>query len=306
MKLISQIINDLVDDQKSLNTALLKTKVLASRIQNVELLDWVNSELSGYKIVEDLPEYRKNIFNDLKGSFLNGRMKYTNTQIPTAGLDEDFEKKLRSTEFMDSITGLEKLINFEKSSTLTSPVRAEMAALIEDNWQNMGNPYLQIISVYRVISKNSILEIISNVRNKLLDFILEIDGKFGDITEITDLRMKKEEVSSIVNNTIIHGDGNVLNTGEKAHIKNLPKIKKIPKEQLTEELKKVGVEDEDIIELTEIIDTEPPDMQNQKFGISVNKWIGKMINKAVDGSWNVGIGTAGSILAEVIQRYYGM
>lgn len=306
MELVSQIINDLVDDQKSLNSALLKTKVLASRIQNAELMVWVNNELSGYKNFEDLPEYRKNIFNDLKGSFLNGRMKYSNTQIPTAGLDEDFEKKLRSTEFMDSITALEKLIKSEKSSTLTSAIRAEIAALIEDNWQNMGNPYLQIVSVYRVISKNSIVEVISNVRNKLLDFMLEIDGKFGDITEITDLRMKKEEVSSIVNNTIIHGDGNVLNTGEKAHIKNLPRIKKISKEQLAGELKKIGIVQEDIIELTEIIDSELPDIQNQKFGINVNKWIGKMINKAVDGSWNVSIGAAGSLLAEIIQKYYGM
>ena len=46
MELVSQIINDLVDDQKSLNSALLKTKVLASRIQNVELLYWVNNSES--------------------------------------------------------------------------------------------------------------------------------------------------------------------------------------------------------------------------------------------------------------------
>ncbi|MEZ7500823.1 hypothetical protein QO200_19100 [Flavobacterium sp. Arc3] len=306
MELVSQIINDLVDDQKSLNSALLKTKVLASRIQNVELLDWVNGELSGYKNYADLPIYRKNIFNDLKGSYMNGSMKYTNIQIPTAGLDKEFEDRLRSIEFMDSITGLEKLINSEKSSTLTSPIRAEITALIEENFQNMGNPYLQVISVYRVISKNSIVEIINNVRNKLLDFMLEIDGKFGDITEIKDLRMKKEEVSSIVNNMIINGDGNVLNNGDKAHIKNLPKIKKITKEQLSKELKKIGLETEDIDELTEIIDDEIPDITSNKFGLNVNKWIGKMINKAVDGSWNVSIGAAGSLLAEVIKKYYGM
>ncbi|MCP1994382.1 hypothetical protein [Flavobacterium sp. HSC-61S13] len=306
MELVSQIINDLVDDQKSLNSALLKTKVLASRIQNVELLDWVNSELSGYKNYADLPIYRKNIFNDLKGIYINGSMKYSNIQIPTAGLDKEFENSLRSIEFMESINGLEKLIKSEESSTLTSPIRAETTALIEENFQNMGNPYLRVISVYRVISKNSIIEIVNNVRNKLLDFMLEIDSKFGDITEIKDLRMKKEEVSSIVNHIIINGDGNVLNSGDKAQIKNSPKIKKMTKEQLSTELKKVGLETEDINELAEIIDDEIPDIANNKFGLNVNKWIGKMRNKAVDGSWNVSIGAAGSILAEIVQKYYGM
>ncbi|WP_026451471.1 hypothetical protein [Aequorivita capsosiphonis] len=306
MELVQQIINDLIDDEKSLNSALLKTKVLASRIQNSELLTWVNSELSGYKKYEDLPDYRKNIFNDLKGNFLNGRMKYVNTQIPTVGLEEEFESQLRTSEFMMSISSLEKLIKSEKSSILTSPVRAEIAAIIEDNWQNMGNPYLQIISVYKEMSKNSIVEIINNVRNKLLDFMLAIDGKFGDLATISDLKMKKDEVKSIVNNTIIQGDGNVLNTGTKVQIKNSPKIKKNSKKDLTSELKKIGVEDEDIVELAEIIDAEEPDIDNNKFGVIVNKWIGKMIQKSIDGSWNVSIGAAGSILSEIIQKYYGM
>ena len=51
MELISQIINDLIDEEKSLNSALLKTKVLASRIQNQNLLDWINNELSGLSLI---------------------------------------------------------------------------------------------------------------------------------------------------------------------------------------------------------------------------------------------------------------
>ncbi|NLP59293.1 hypothetical protein, partial [Lutibacter sp. B1] len=36
MKLINDIINELVDTDKSINSPLLKTKVLASRLQNKE------------------------------------------------------------------------------------------------------------------------------------------------------------------------------------------------------------------------------------------------------------------------------
>lgn len=306
MELISQIINDLVDEEKSLNSALLKTKVLASRIQNQELLSWVNSELSGYKSSDKLPEYRREIQNELKGSFLNGNMKYTNTQIPTVGLDKAFEKKLRTTDFTESISSLENLVSKEKSSTLSGSIRAELSSIIEDNWQNMGNPYLQLISVYKSISKNSVIEIITNVRNKLLDFILELDGKYGDLTEIKDLKMKKEEVSSIVHNTIITGDGNVLNTGKNSKIVNSPNINKTSKEDLINHLKDIGLNEEDTSEIAEIIDSETPDFQNEKFGFKVNTWIAKMINKTIDGSWNVGIGAAGTLLAEAIKKYYGM
>ncbi|MBC5836191.1 hypothetical protein G6N05_14850 [Flavobacterium sp. F372] len=306
MELISQIINDLIDEEKSLNSALLKTKVLASRLQNQELLNWVNNELSGYKSTDKLPDYRREIQNDLKGSFLNGSMKYTNTQIPTIGLDKDFEKKLRFTDFIESISSLENLVSKEESSTLSGTIRAELSSLIEENWQNMGNPYLQLISVYKSMSKSSVIEIITNVRNKLLDFMLELDGKYGDLTEIKDLKMKKEEISSIVNNTIINGDGNVLNTGKNSKITNTSNINKGFKEDLINHLKDIGLSEEDTSEIIEIIDSETPDFQNEKFGVNVNTWIAKMISKTINGSWNVGIGAAGTLLAEAIKKYYGM
>ena len=56
MKLIGDIINELVDSDKSIASPLLKTKVLASRLKNNDLLTWVNSELSGY--INDVPNYR--------------------------------------------------------------------------------------------------------------------------------------------------------------------------------------------------------------------------------------------------------
>ena len=305
MELISQIINDLIDENKSLNSALLKTKVLASRIQNQELLNWVNNELSGYNN-GNLPDYRREIPNELKGNFINGNMKFTNTQIPTVGLDKNFEKKLRSNDFSESISSLESLVSKEESSTLSGAIRAELASIIEDNWQSMGNPYLQLISVYKSISKSSVIEIITNVRNKLLDFMLELDGKYGDLAEIKDLKMKKEEISSIVNNTIINGDGNVFNTGKNSKITNATNINKANKEDLVNHLKDIGLNEEDTSEIVNIIDSENPDFKNEKFGVKVNTWIAKMIGKTIDGSWNVGIGAAGTLLAEAIKKYYGM
>ena len=126
MDLISQIINELIDTKEnSLNSALLKTKVLASRIQNNELLNWTNSELSGYNSIDELPDYRKRIPNILIGDYINGNMQYRNSQIPTSGMDEEWEETLRYTNFSNSVTELENMFtNKEYASTFNSPIRA--------------------------------------------------------------------------------------------------------------------------------------------------------------------------------------
>lgn len=66
-----------------------------------------------------------------------------------------------------------------------------------------------------------------------------------------------------------------------------------------------GIEESDIAELIKIIDTEEPNKDKGTFGSQANLWIGKMMDKALDGSWQIGIGAAGNMLAEAIQSYYG-
>ena len=308
MELISQIINELIDSEKPLNGALLKTKVLASRIQNKELLNWVDKELSGYKSNDLLPDYRKNISTFLKGSFVNGNMKYSNQAIPTRGMGEEFHKSLTSVQFPDSISGLENLTNNDNSARLGIPLNAETIGIISENWREMGNPYLQILSANKIISKGAIIEIITKVRNILLDFMLKVDEQFGSLAEIESLKTKKDEISTIVSQTIINniGDGNILNTGDKTQIEADINIITSNKEVLKKQLLKIGIKEEDLTELIEIIDLEKPNIKSKAFSEKVNKWTSKMLNKALDRSWNIGIGNAGNLLEEAISNYYGI
>ena len=94
-------------------------------------------------------------------------------------------------------------------------------------------------------------------------------------------------------------------TGDKAKVDAKITINKGNKEELSEFLQKNGLSQKETAELVEIIDTEEPNTENKTFGANVNGWIGKMVSKALDGSWNVGVGAAGSLLAEAIGKYYG-
>lgn len=306
MKLINDIINELVDTEKSISSPILKTKVLASRLKNEELLNWVSNELKGYEKNEDLPQYR--IYSgNVTGTYINGTMQYNNQPVPTIGMNKEFEKALHSIYLNQSVSSLENLLSDNKSGTLERTFPAEITGLIQDNWRKIGNPYLQLVNCKVSVGIGAVTEVLSSVRNSLLDFMLKIDDEFGNITEIEELKTKSKEISTIMSQTIINtsGDGNVVNTGDKAKIEATINITKGNKDELVKHLKDIGISEEDTSELIQVIDSEEPDKEKKTFGKRVNEWTTKMLSKALDGSWNVGIGAAGSLLAEAIGKYYG-
>ena len=307
MKLINDIINELIDTDKSLSSPLLKTKVLASRLQNEILLHWVSNELKGYTKTEDLPEYRK-YHGNISGTYINGNLQYNDQPVPTFGLKMETAEMLSSMDFHQSISSLEMLKEENKSGLLEHTFPAELTGIIQENWRKMGNPYLQLINCKKSISANAVVEILAFVRNNLLDFMLKIDSEFGNISEIDELKTKKIEIATIMNQTIINntGDGNILNAGENVQITANIKIAKDSKIDLLKYLQDIGISKEDTSELIEIIDKEVPNFDNKTFGHKVNTWTQKMLGKALDGTWNIGIGAAGNFLAEAIKAYYGM
>ena len=134
---------------------------------------------------------------------------------------------------------------------------------------------------------------LSNMASRLEDFI----GK-------TQIKMNKEQkIGDISNNifgdntTIVLGDHNkveatIINPWDFNSLQNL--------------LERNNVQKEDIDELKTIIDTEKPDIKTARLGPKVSKWIGKMVQKCLDGTWAIGIGAAGKLLADAIKAYYGL
>ncbi|TCC98505.1 AbiTii domain-containing protein [Pedobacter hiemivivus] len=301
MKLISDIINELMDYEKAISGPLLKTKVLASRIGNNNLMAWVDGELSGYAEDAQLPDYRESK-GDPQGNYVNGHMQYSNSSIPIAHLKEDVAKGLTKIVMRDSISSIENLIG---KKGLKMSVNAQTKLYLEQTIQDLGNPYFQILNVHLQIPATFLTDILSNVRSKLLDFMLEIENEFGQETEIQELKSNTAVINNIMNNTInANGDGNVINTGNNANVSASINITKQNKEQLESILKENHVDQSDITELLTVIDEEQP--TEMGFGKKVNVWMHKMLAKSLDGSWQVGIGAGGTLLAEAIKKYYGL
>lgn len=297
-----------MDVQTSISSPLLKTKVLASRLKNEPLLNWASNELAGYVDVE-LPAYRQVVgIVECSGQIVEPLRRYemSNYQIPLKMLDQELISALENHNFYESISTLENMIVPHDMQAIYHPFSAEAMGYIQNKWSQDTGLHIAIYSLYRKVSRHSIVQLLSSVRNELLDFMLKIDDEFGNITKIEDLRLKNEQITYIMNNTInTTGDGNVINTGDNNTISNTVNISKGSKDDLIKYLESLGCSNDEAVELTDIIDTDNHDHVNKSFGANVNAWIVKMLSKTGETAAKIGIGASGGLIAGAIKSYLG-
>lgn len=303
MELLGTIVNELTNVGVSLTSPLLKTKVLATRLQNQDILEWVNNELNGYPDIKVVPKYRKTK-GEIAASYINGNWHATNQVLNLPEFDEVTTENLYTMHFVQSVQALESYQS-DGSNYIAEMLSGGQRTVME-RYLEASNPYFQLSKIYRRVPCNFVLEILSHIRNRLLEFMLQIESEYGTLSKIHELQPHNKEITKIMKTTIINsGDGAIINSGNENSIQAKVTVKKGDKDYLQRELMREKVTQEDINELLNVVDNEPPTSKGN-FGNGVNDWMKKMLGKAVDGSWQVSIGAAGNILAEALQRYYGL
>lgn len=302
MKLIEEIIEILSSDGGSLSDALIKTKVLLHKIGHKELVPWVNSELNGYPDRDSVPDYRV-LPAEVLVNASNGAYRVTSHHIPIGHLSEEQRTSIETARMDQSLAVLEKYAE-KDSGHLRAHIPMESYGLLG---KNLGNHY-QIESAWSEISRDSVFQILVQVRSRLLDFVLELNDQFP--SELDDAQVKERinaiDAENLFNNaifgdntTILVGGGNaqtVTNVNMKGDFSALAKT-----------LKENGVLDADIEALKDAIDQDASaiNSEKKKYGPAVKSWLQTMLSKAVDTSWNVELGVASSLLATALNSYYG-
>lgn len=307
MELLQQIINDLVNEESSLNSALMKAKILAVRLGNDKLLTWLQYEISGYNNVDELPLYRRDLWVGLSFGFFNGNMQTTGSDLPTSQMGDAVDKAMRTISLVNSVS---ELVNFNaKPDKLSEKFRSEHLQLIETFIKNAGNPYFRLYSGEKVIPNSAIVNILTVVRNTLLDFMLEIEKEVGINTPIEKIIQHKDKLNYKIDqmiNITNNGDGNLVNTGNDNAIDAKISIVKSNREALEKSLAEAKVPNGDIAELLALVDVDDHNLKTKSFGEKTEKWIDNMVRKAVSGTWQTSIGAAGGLLTEVLKNYLGM
>ena len=179
MSLLREIQDAAIDSNVDLSVLLRKCKVLAARLGNPEFKQWVENELSGYKAVYSLPDYRIRKVNS-KGHFsgpLQSGMRYAD--IPLSCIDKRFHKVLSHSYMTQPVAAMESLVRDASKGSLQEPWNPDLVAYVShDIYEGMN-----CMQAWKVIPVSSVVAALDAVRNRILSFVLEIEAESPDAGE---------------------------------------------------------------------------------------------------------------------------
>lgn len=176
----SQLLKDIVNGKESLENILLRLKVILSDLENEDIMNWVNGELEGYAENKDtLPSYRI-----LKGSpigtyFINHQTQYTNQPVPLKQLisDEELYDNIITLKLTNSIRAIQNILN--------SDSRDNFAKIIETGLCHaISTEELQIALMRIKFGSNQLDDVVSKVKSKLIEIVLELEKHFNNLDEL--------------------------------------------------------------------------------------------------------------------------
>lgn len=302
MKLIDEIVEILSSDDGKLTDALLKTKVLLHKIGHKALTEWVNHELNGYPDRDNVPSYRL-LSAQVRVNASNGAWQLTSHPIPLAHLGKESRNALEIVKMDQSLSVLEKFTE-EESGHLQSPIPMEFNGRLGEG---LGNGY-HISSAWCEVQLSGLVQILAQVRSRLLDFILELSEEFdGELNEDeVKIRGSALDAENLFNNTIFGDNTTILVGSSNKQSVNNTNLKG-DFNALRSTLQSNGVSDDDIQLLEDAIQEDKSIVDNNKkeFGPAVKSWLQSMLSKAVDASWQIELGIASSLLSSALQNFYG-
>ena len=279
------------DPNSNIEELLNKSLLVARKLKIKEFRKWCELELEGYE-KNTLPEYRK----------FRGQLKVFNPYhgLQTFIIPDDLDEVVTSISINLSVGEINNLLKQDGDSfenVISNQAKRQLMSL-------QGGYDLEP----RVIFKRSqLLGITSKLRNIILNWSLQLeeDGILGKGLKFSD---KEKEAAMSVNHFNIQNLQGIAGTisGGTINQNNQINIKEMDFDSLAKYLAANNIAFSDIQTLKEAIQHDSIPTESNKLGENVSVWIATMMGKAANGSWDIGIATAGTLLAQSIASFYGL
>ena len=309
MSLLLSIQNGAISEDSALGPLLLKTRLLASKLDNDVLADWVKYESSGYPKDVPVPEYRK-VGVSYRGTFTGPyNSGISNAQIPSYLIEKFCGKQWVRHEMRASVSGLQNLVRSSEggSGQLQLGNTANLIPLLQ------GKVYEDYAcnDIQGIMSESCIVEALHAVRSLILELCIKITDEFPEAIKIEASDMERNmsdeksgQVTNIVNQTVYGTSTTITSSGDFAHI-NIDNDQN-SSEELFKTLAENGILEADAKTISEIIASEKPSKGKDKLGKKAQNWLLENLQKAVDGTWEIGISAASDLVTKAAARYYGL
>ena len=299
MSLLETIRDGLISDSAQTANILRQARVLAHEYRSGELRDWVRFELDGYTDETKVPSYRQ-FHLPLLGTFHGPfQRRMSGVAITAMGLPEPAKEMAETLTIVDGVAALEAMLASGESQFHRTHM-PEITSLLRETTQTTGG--MVLFEAYQEIPRYLITGILDNVKNRLLEFVLDLQARNVTPEGVNSGDVEPDEVRNAVSINI-YGNNNTVAGGENIRIEVNP-VGAGDLSSLVEHLRAYDVGDEDLRDLRNAIESEPQTSGGQ-FGPKVNSWIGQMTTKALSGVWRAGVEQAPALIVQAIQRYYG-
>lgn len=303
MSLLQEILQDAVDSTNELSVLLRKCKVLAACLGSQPMENWLVWESNGYPNDAKVPDYRTWRL-EMKGNFAGSFGRQLNRwRIPMISLPDDVVPLYEAYECRESIATIEYLFGAPHTGIFQVST-GDLASLLGDKvYEDFS--CLQAWGEYGAAKLSHVL---NSVRDRLVDFCLALQKEGVDLPDSPNSSgnfPSSSTVTQIFNTTIHGGTANLLGTSHSPSI-TINTVVENDIDALRDFLISNDVAPDDFEELEAALKLEPEPSEDDRFGPKVSAWAAKMYQKAADGSWKIGLATAGGILAKAISKYYGL
>lgn len=294
MSKIQRLVEAATSDTTPLPELLRMAWTLAMGLKTEESNMWISYELKGYPDgfdVSDLPEYRR-VYAELVGD--NSPFGWAPAVLTFD--DPNFNHSLRSVNVSTSAIALSESSN--KDQDLVFPVPDEVNRVLRrEGMYVAGEP----IRLARMIRSLQIKHLLEQLRSRVLSWALDVERNTHMKTE-----PYPELQAPVTNNYHIQNAQGVFGTNHgtisQTNTLNVQRF-----DALATCLREQNVSEHDIENLRVAIQADPPSPQaSTELGPRVQGWIGRMLMLSASGTWSIAANTAGSLLASLIAKYYGL
>jgi AbiTii len=209
MSLLREIQAVVASKDGDVTTALRKCKILAARLRSDELARWVDFELDGYPTSQPVPEYRQ-LSVSCYANFRNMAWSAQNQPLPRFAVPEEVAEAVFSPiEFRDGITVATAFA--ETGATIDVPALA-----VHVTQHRVLYPTMQCTNGWRSVSAPDFQQLISAVKNRILEFSLKIEMEnpaAGEAPPNTQ-PVPPEKLQPLVQNVFYGNVGNIAQSSE--------------------------------------------------------------------------------------------
>ena len=305
MSLLRDIQDAAINSEIDISTVLRKCKVLAVRLGNENFKNWVDQELNGYNNIDNLPDYRI-LSVDSKGYFSGASRIVKNADIPPLCIPEQLRETFSNAYCAEPISAYESLLKSSEGDSFQQKWPLDFVALYgKEIIQNMT-----CMTAWKEIPYSSIVSLVNSVRNRVLNFVLELESEAPDAGEalLNKPPLPQDKVTQFFNTNIYGNVGNIAEGSTNITQSSTLNVYKDDFSSLKKQLLELGVPDSEIDELESAINTDDKKevIKNKSLGAKVSSWLGNLLTKSAQGTIPIIQNLSAKLISKAILLYYGI